>query len=292
MASAKRKSRSFVGLIVYALGVAFVIGAFTYGWSYYSLPLGERPLHVLHTALKPGGLWGHGFGVVGSVMILLLFLYSARKRKLWGLRWGATRRWLSVHIFFGVMGPLLVTLHSAMKFNGIVSIGYFSMAAVALSGIFGRYIYIQIPRTASGAELQLKDLEEQECELEREVAERYHINPATIERLNKLIVWSSTSSVNGLWTTFKSDILRLLVRPRTNRMAKQLLSELSEEDALDVLRLVRSKALLHRRIMYLATFKSLFHYWHVFHKPFAYVMVIVVMIHIGVTVLFGYRWIF
>ena len=36
----------------------------------------------------------------------------------------------------------------------------------------------------------------------------------------------------------------------------------------------------------------MFHYWHVIHKPFAYVMLVVVIIHVGVSIAFGYTWIF
>jgi hypothetical protein len=38
--------------------------------------------------------------------------------------------------------------------------------------------------------------------------------------------------------------------------------------------------------------KGIFHNWHVIHRPFAYVMVVIMFVHIIVTVLFGYRWIF
>jgi hypothetical protein len=36
----------------------------------------------------------------------------------------------------------------------------------------------------------------------------------------------------------------------------------------------------------------LFHYWHVFHKPFAFIMYIIMLIHIGIALWLGYRWIF
>jgi hypothetical protein len=37
---------------------------------------------------------------------------------------------------------------------------------------------------------------------------------------------------------------------------------------------------------------ELLHHWHVFHKPFAYVMLFIMVLHVGVTVAFGYTWIF
>jgi hypothetical protein len=50
--------------------------------------------------------------------------------------------------------------------------------------------------------------------------------------------------------------------------------------------------MLSRKIERLDGMKNLFGYWHVAHLPFALVMLIIMVIHIGVTLLFGYRWIF
>ena len=38
--------------------------------------------------------------------------------------------------------------------------------------------------------------------------------------------------------------------------------------------------------------QKLFKYWHVIHMPFAIIMLIVVVIHVAVTLAFGYKWIF
>ena len=56
--------------------------------------------------------------------------------------------------------------------------------------------------------------------------------------------------------------------------------------------LARRKALLERRRILLERLARIFHYWHVIHKPFAVVMLIIMVVHVGVTVLLGYRWIF
>jgi len=38
--------------------------------------------------------------------------------------------------------------------------------------------------------------------------------------------------------------------------------------------------------------QKLFSYWHIFHKPFAIIMLVIVLVHIVATVLMGYTWIF
>ena len=49
---------------------------------------------------------------------------------------------------------------------------------------------------------------------------------------------------------------------------------------------------LTRRIAFLQQFKRIFHYWHVVHLPFSIVMFVILSIHVGVAIAFGYTWIF
>lgn len=48
---------------------------------------------------------------------------------------------------------------------------------------------------------------------------------------------------------------------------------------------------LVRQIERLDDVKELFRYWHIFHLPFAILMLFFMMIHAAVTILLGYRWI-
>src|SRR5512133_1451013 len=131
------------------------------GYSYYSRPLEERFFHSHHTLLKPAGTWGHGIGIAGSLsMITGIVIYMARKRMRSLARFGLLKHWLEFHIFLCTMGPILVLFHTSFKFGGIVAVSFWSMVAVFISGIIGRFIYIQIPRSIEGRELSLNELRE------------------------------------------------------------------------------------------------------------------------------------
>ena len=58
------------------------------------------------------------------------------------------------------------------------------------------------------------------------------------------------------------------------------------------MRLVYNELKTNTRINRLQLMQKLFKYWHVAHLPFAFVMLIIVVIHVIVTLLFGYKWIF
>jgi hypothetical protein len=59
-----------------------------------------------------------------------------------------------------------------------------------------------------------------------------------------------------------------------------------------VLNLVKNEISLNRKIERLTVMQNLFKYWHVAHLPFALVMLVIMVIHVAVTLVFGYRWIF
>ena len=51
------------------------------GITYYQQPLEERFYHPQHDWFKPSGAYGHGLGIIGTLMILFgVGIYIARKR--------------------------------------------------------------------------------------------------------------------------------------------------------------------------------------------------------------------
>jgi hypothetical protein len=281
--------------LFYATAIVFLLFVFITGLPYYFLPLSERPHSGMHDQLKPGGFWGHGLGVIGSAMILLLLLYSVRKRAVFGIRFGKLPHWLDIHIFFGIIGPMLITLHTAMKFHGIVSISYFSMLAVALSGVFGRYVYMQIPRDARGHTLGLESIQERIDEIQRSLREQYHASPETTQAIKQFTSVDSITDVSITRAILSSIGYHLTIKRSVRKLRRSLSrggQSLPNEMLRQVVALAHESSLLQRRIVYLDSMNELSHYWHVFHKPFAYIMLFIMVVHIGVTVAFGYRWIF
>lgn len=131
------------------------------GRSYYNLPIEERFFHPMYEMMKPSGYLSHGFGITGTLLILFgLFSYMARKhlRIFWS--WGLLKHWLEFHIFLCTLGTLLVVFHTTFKFGGIVSVGFWSLMIVWFSGLIGRFIYIQIPRTIEGRMLSIQEVQE------------------------------------------------------------------------------------------------------------------------------------
>lgn len=282
-------------LLLYLAGFVVLGYVAVQGWAYYQLPLTERPHAEQHTEFKPGGFIGHGLGIVGSSMILLLFLYSARKRGKFGLRFGRMGRWLDIHIWFGIMGPLFITLHTAMKFHGLVSISYWSMMAVMASGFVGRYIYLQIPRDESGHALSMAEIENTIDGLADLLQRDYEVTPEVIQTLSRRALGGSVSHQSGLaalLALIRYDITRPIRNWRLKRFVRKLYPSIPTKATAEILTLAKKKASLTRRRAVLRIINSIFHYWHVIHKPFAVVMIVIMLVHVAVVTLMGYKWIF
>lgn len=67
--------------------------------------------------------------------------------------------WLEFHIFTGLVGPYMVLLHSAWKFNGVAGVVMLFTVLIVVSGFIGRYIYTSIPRGPGGEEVPVGQME-------------------------------------------------------------------------------------------------------------------------------------
>ncbi len=161
--------RLFLG---YLIAIALVAGIFTYGFNYYTLNSAERPFSPKHALLKPSGVIGVKLGILGLAMFLAIFLYPLRKRWAWLGRQGSSRHWLDNHVLLGLAAPFVLALHAAFKFRGFAGIAFWIMLAVSLSGVIGRYLYGQIPRSLNAAELSLKEVQDIQAKLGEQLAEQ------------------------------------------------------------------------------------------------------------------------
>jgi hypothetical protein len=262
------------------------------GYSYYRLGIEDRFFHPDHLNLKPSGIWGHGMGIIGSILMIIgVSLYMARKRFRAFTRLGVLKHWLEFHIFLCSLGPILVLFHTSFKFGGVVAISFWSMVAVFLSGIIGRFIYIQIPRTIEGRELSLNEVRS----MKTDIGDQIHKLVALDEESYNVIVDSTKKKTELYHPNF---LVRFVRKYRDDRKTvinvKKVLrrNKITKPQQKDVLALVKSDITLNRRIERLVIMQNLFKYWHVAHLPFALVMLIIMIIHVAVTIIFGYRWIF
>ena len=283
--------RIYIGVFI-AIGFITMVLLIFWGYSYYNTGFEERPFHPEHTLLKPSGPMGHGLGILGTLLILIgVFSYIGRKKNKFLPRVGALKYWLEFHIFLCSVGPLLILFHTAFKFGGIVSISFWSMVAVVLSGVIGRFIYIQIPRTIQGRELSLAEIKEMKDSMNLVLKNKYSLEESTYQQL--ITVTQKAEVLPGIEIGDKTGPKRSEKRG-IKAGVKKIISEsgLSGRDKKGVMKLFRNEMKINARIRRLQLMQTLFKHWHVAHLPFALIMLVIMVIHVAITITFGYRWIF
>jgi hypothetical protein len=289
----KTVHKFYIGLFL-LVGIGVTILLAVNGFNYYSTSLEERFFNESHNSLKPSGTIGHGLGIIGTFMMILgvgIYMVRKRYRNLFNL--GYLKHWLEFHIFLCSVGPVLVLYHTAFKFGGIVSISFWSMVLVALSGVVGRFIYLQIPRTIQGRELSVQELIDIKEKLAIRVRSVLSEDTSTLtefERISSTERYKSFKLLTAIGYLHRDffDIKRVM------RLFKKRIKLIGIDkiQRKELIKAAKSELTMARRIAFLRTSQKLFQLWHIFHLPFAITMFVIMIVHVGVTIVFGYKWIF
>lgn len=279
-------------ILLYTVTITILVFYLYDGLSFYLTTFTERAHHANYRNLRPAGFRGHGFGILGTAMLLLLFLYSARKRLGFLRNFGHVAKWLKIHIYFGLMGPLFIILHSTFKVNGLISVSFWSMIAVALSGVWGKYLYLKIPHNILGRALSFEEMSQKRVLLDRHLKHKFNMSDKMLTEIEQITQRRDLETVGifkVLLYLIKDDITR---RGKLRKIAEEYAETLSlnAEDKNYLLQLIVTKGKMDGEAFFWNRIHSLFHYWHVVHKPFAYIMLLIMAIHVVIAVLMGYTW--
>ena len=279
-------------VLIYGAAIALWGSLAFHGSSYYRLGLAERMRTAEHAALKPSGTLGLLYAYVGTALVLLLLLYSVRKRvgALHGL--GKLNHWLNVHIFFGIAGPAMITLHAGFRATGAIAVGYWAMIGVMLSGFVGFYLLRHVRGALSEADDDAIGIDAELLALDCELAERYGFEPADLERLGDRGEVERGERMGVLAALFYllSRSLRDVVAAAGIGSRNAIERRLDARESRRLRSLLRRRASASRRRAFLRQTTRLFHYWHAVHKPFTIVLFLMMGIHIGVAVWLGYAF--
>lgn len=121
------------------------------------------PLH--HSPRFAGSFWGGMLGVAGALLMLVPLAYlvvkRARKLKKKITRWVSMKTLLAWHIYAGILGPILVVLHSGHKYESVLGITVTAMTLlVVISGFIGRYLMNLISKEIREKKTMLQTMNE------------------------------------------------------------------------------------------------------------------------------------
>jgi TRAP-type C4-dicarboxylate transport system permease small subunit len=287
-AARKRRHRLWI-MLGAAAGIVAAIALCVNGLSYYILSADARFASPQHAALKPSGTIGNALGIVGGVLLGLMYLYPLRKKWKWLSKKGKTKNWLDYHILMGFVGPVLITFHSSFKLRGVAGFAYWSMIAVVASGIVGRYLYNRIPRKLDAVEMSVDEAGELCANLARQIRAQ---NVLTEEELEPLLALPSLDEVRAM-PLGKALVVIVALDVRRAWTIWRLRWKLGAHvaghaDVRGALAAIRKQAALSKDALFLGKVRQMFRLWHVIHRPFSYSLAIMATLHILAVVFLGY----
>jgi Fe-S-cluster-containing hydrogenase component 2 len=241
----------------------------------------EPALAAMNVSFLAGSRLALTCGYLGTALMVLSMAYPLQRRFGWFHRTATNQFWLDVHLMTGIVGPLFIVLHSALRLTTWVSIPFWSMVCIVLSGVLGRYLYTLVPSLTSKHDLAI-------LAHRRAIAALAVDHPAAgdharraIERearrseaawaigLVPLLAWVLADDVRRIWTRRRDR--RALGRLAPRRIARQLA------------RRIDSIVVLERRHELAPRGKALLRSWKRVHVPFSVVLLVTMLAHIAIA---------
>ncbi|MGA1870882.1 MAG: hypothetical protein ACMUJM_20290 [bacterium] len=257
---------------------------------YLLMPQHTRHLDtLLHNRLKPSGTLGHGLGIAGGIaMVLCTLLYTLRKKFEVFECMGRLSLWLEIHIFLGLLGPILIVFHTALKFNGVIGLGFWLMFIIVISGIFGKIFFGHCFWNITKKYELAQNID---FFVERDLRAA-SVNSSIIRGAMELTppnFPSDSGLIKALkeWAYIKKEASRLFILIDENYGDKgsEDYNELQKwaTEVVSRLRQLRAVSILN---IYL----SVLNHWALVHKLFSYILFFIMALHVFLTVFWGYSW--
>ena len=237
---------------------------------------------------------GYALGIIGGSLMLLLLVYSLRKRISWLRFLGPTPSWFRFHMVLGVLGPLCILYHANFSTGATNSnVALFCMLIVATSGLAGRYIYARIHHGLYGRKLELAELQAGAAGL-RALSSNISFLPELVNRIEvaeqRLLRCAPSGALFGLVKPLVAASRALGLRWRLHRYVRRSLRALARKSTVVAAerKRLRSVACAYvdrrlaasRRVAGFEGYERLFSLWHALHIPLIFMMIIAAVIHV------------
>ncbi|RMG15855.1 MAG: hypothetical protein D6729_11920 [Deltaproteobacteria bacterium] len=286
---------AWLGTLLFWLGI-LIVGGVAYDvacrlW----LPAASLTHFVtgqLATTFEPANGLGYWLGVTGTLMMVGSTLYVLRRRVPVLKQVADLKIWLDLHVFFGLVGPALIIFHSSLRLSRWIALPWWSMIAVVVTGIIGRYIFTQVPIREVAQEKAGKVIDH---ELEK-LSNKWKEMTMSINVLEEFLARQEAAPSKQEATEDKVGSLRFLLqslaydlgsawyllRQRLGPWRKIRNKALRRQAAI----LAKAKLRHERQERFLVAAKRILVTWRRIHIAFTIVMWILASVHITIALLF------
>lgn len=224
---------------------------------------------------------GYSLGIVGTALMVLLLLYSVRKRFRFMRSLGPIRHWFGPHMILGVLGPVAIFFHANFELGSLNSAVAFScMVLVSGSGLIGRFIYPKIHHGLFGSRTSLRELREDVAANRGAIGAAVAASPELALELKEYeasVTADRRGLMGSLWHFVALPIRARRVRRRSRRRLRASASVVEVEESI-----VAVDSFLQdvRRVAEFGAYERLFSLWHAFHLPICVMLFLAAAVHV------------
>lgn len=260
------------------------------GWVYYAASVNKL-------FFKPGTGLGWYLGLVGGVMMLLMLLYPVRKHAKFAREWGAVRYWFKAHMWFGIVGPVLVLFHSTFHLKSLnATVAMYAMFLVAGSGLIGRFIYKHIHHGLYGRKATLDELQQ---DMDANQSKVSKVDAVVIEaagvgvklkQFRNMAFARDGTFLDRAWRFSTLGWQRRHLLRQCRWELKRAVDSLADEVGWNKWQQKQhlKEALLNvnqylsavQQTAQFASYERLFRLWHILHSPFVWLLAITGIVHV------------
>jgi Fe-S-cluster-containing hydrogenase component 2 len=241
----------------------------------------ESEIAEMNVSYLAGSTLALACGYVGTALMVLSMSYVLQRRFGWFSKTATNQFWLDVHLMTGTVGPMYIVLHSALRLTTWVSIPFWSMVAVVISGVIGRYLYTLVPSLSSRHDLGVLECRRQITDLASAHPAAADYAAGVLEREAKRSARSWEIGLITLLLWVMVDDLRRMWSRRRDRRALRAVAP--RPVARQIARRIDRVVFFERRQELAPRGKALLKSWKRVHVPFSVVLLVTMIVHIVIA---------
>ena len=232
----------------------------------------------------------YNMGLVGGLLMLLQFIYSARKRLPGMKHLGLLKQWFIFHAIVGVGAPLIIVFHSRFDISSINGgVALISMLIVVFSGVIGRYLLAQ---TNFDLNVERDALRKLHNKIHQDILPRHSdVGPLVAQKLKDFTLGAFATRpglVNAFISAASIGVKTKLLYSELTHSARLVQS--GSEAAIPMpgseigfnnveKKIIRVYLDALARLARYNAFKQLFALWRIGHVPFIYLLLVSGLLH-------------
>jgi hypothetical protein len=257
-------------------------------------------LHRDENWFTPDRGLGYVFGIIGSVMMLILLTYPLRKRSRAMRGLGRLPGWLKFHMVLGILGPAFILFHANFRLGATNSnVALLTMLTVMGSGIVGRYIYAKTHNRLSG---ELRSLQALRAEAQAARTDA-HFDFTQVPELRSQfddveahILDPEHGVLSSTWLYFDFMLSKGGYRRRIMRVLKAAIKVDAARRGLEP---TQERARIAQASQYVSAYldglqraaefrfyERMFALWHVLHVPLLFLLIAAAIVHVAAVHLY------